>query len=374
MINLSATVYVETKDLNYQIEGIATNTDITAKNTCQTPLEKTDIDELINIILSLVAAVGTLFTFYAIRKESKQQEINKEFQRKIISDLIRHFYRNKIVINAIAIVYKTNIKNKKNETEEDQECFDSIYASEEHLLKLKVLPEDLRFEKFNTTPQYYDLLHQLEIKFRNFNIEVETALLHSKNRNIPSVTKLRDLETLDFKMQYFVLQLLYLQIRMGYLVKDKKSKKNKDYKAIEKKFIKNKKKVYTLDQFYHDYNTFDENIKTYIETTLAKEIYNETKGYNKSDDIKDNYIAKVRGLRVESASFKNINNIKDLAKSAIFDSNIKRHFFFDQVLKNCPALDKNDAKITYKDEKYVLELDYKIAIELDKLSFIEFEK
>jgi len=43
-------------------------------------------------------------------------------------------------------------------------------------------------------------------------------------------------------------------------------------------------------------------------------------------------------------------------------------------LKNCPALDKNDAKITYKDEKYVLELDYKIAIELDKLSFIEFEK
>ena len=371
LINLSATVYVETNDLNYQIEGIATNTDITAKNTYQTPLEKTDVDELINIVLSLVAAVGTFFTFYAIRKESKQQEINKEFQRKIISDLIRHFYRNKVVINAMAVAYKTNIINNPDNY---QECFDSMYASEEHLLKLKVLPEDLRFEKFNTTPQYYDLLHQMEIKFRNFNIEVETALLHSKKRNIPSETKLRDLEALDFKMQYFVIQLLYLKIRMGYLVKDKKSKRAKEYKAIEKKFVKkskrkDSKKGYTLDSFYQNYNELDENIKRYLEKKLSEEIYDSTIGYNEKDELNVKYLDKVRELRVESVYFKNTDDSNKAIESILFNEKIDRHNIFDNILKDCDVLDtKGTISIG------VSYLNNHIAKEIKKLSFIEFEK
>ena len=374
LINLYATFYVETNDLNYQIEGIANNTEITARNTNQTPLAKTDLDELINIILSFVAAVGTFFTFYAIRNESKQQKINEKFQRKIISDLIRHFYRNKIVINAITIVYKTNIINNPDNY---QECFDSMYPSEENLLKLKVLPEDLRFEKFdsfNTNTQFYDLLHQIGLSFRAFNIEVDTALLHLKNRNISSGIKLRDLEALDFKMQYFVFQLLYLKIRMGYLVKDKKSKRAKEYKAIEKKFVKKSKrkdsnKEYTLNSFYSNYNELDENIKRYLEKKLSEELYDSTICYNKNDKLNKKYLDKVRELRVESVNLKNADDSNKPIYSTLFNEKIHRHNIFDNILKDCDILDTKGTKsigVSY--------LNYQIAKEIEKLSFIEFEK
>ncbi|MDR2815276.1 MAG: hypothetical protein LBB62_01025 [Proteiniphilum sp.] len=170
------------------LNKIAQTSERISENTTPTHLTQTDIDEVANLLLAVFAALGTVLTWQAIRRESKQQQIKRTFQSKILSDLIRHMYRNKVCICA------THRKLQ-------EKGFDRYYPSEEHLLKLKLLPEDLRFDRFDNTPDFYDILHELELKFRNFNTEVDVSLEHLKQQNIEAKTKIRDLEVLEFKSQ-----------------------------------------------------------------------------------------------------------------------------------------------------------------------------
>jgi hypothetical protein len=88
--------------------------------------------------------------------------------------------------------------------------YDRYYPSEEHLLKLKVLPEDLRFDRFNNTPQYYDILHSLELKFRNYNTEIDVTLGHLRNSSISSNIKSRDMSVLSKKSDYLTREIIQL--------------------------------------------------------------------------------------------------------------------------------------------------------------------
>ena len=186
------------------LKKIAESSEITSKNTSRSLLESVDIDEWVNLILSLIAALGTFFTFYAIKRETKQQEIKRTFQEKIFKDLIRHLYRNKVCICA------THWRLQR-------EGFDKFHPSEEHLLKLKVLPEDLRFERFDNTPNYYDILHELELKFRNYNIEIDVALEHLKTQSLSDAIKKRDLvDTLEWKSGYLTQEIIKLMDTLGF--------------------------------------------------------------------------------------------------------------------------------------------------------------
>jgi hypothetical protein len=197
------TITSNNKTSNNKLDSIVVNTKKTSKNTEPTSLNKVNWDEYLNIALAFVAAVGTFLTFYQISITNKQQSIKKKFQLAILRDLVRHLYRNKVCVCAV---------HKKLE----DYGFEKYYPSEEHLLKLKVLPEDLHFERFNNSPEHYDALHELELKFRNFNIEVDVALEHFKSIEINKSLKLRDLETLEFKSQYLTKQTIKLMNRLGF--------------------------------------------------------------------------------------------------------------------------------------------------------------
>jgi hypothetical protein len=79
--------------------------------------------------------------------------------------------------------------------------FDVCYPSEELLLKMKVLPEDLRLDRFDTSPGHYGQLHKLRLLFRHYTIEVDVALQHLKTRNLPRSVKMGDLFAIEYKSQ-----------------------------------------------------------------------------------------------------------------------------------------------------------------------------
>jgi hypothetical protein len=187
---------------NETLDKIAVASEKTSINTQPTTLERTDMDEVANLLLAAFAALGTVLTWRAIRRETKQQQIKRTFQSKILSDLIRHMYRNKVCVCAVQQKLR-------------DQGFDRYYPSEEHLLKLKLLPEDLRFDRFDNTPAFYDILHELELKFRNFNIEVDVSLEHLKLQNIGEETKIRDLEVLEFKSQLLTIDIINLMHTLG---------------------------------------------------------------------------------------------------------------------------------------------------------------
>ena len=179
------------------VKGINDSARMIKENTSPTALQATDTDEYVNLTLSIVAAFGTILTAVAVRLEFRQRAISMEIQRRVLFDLIRHLYRNKVCVCASS--WKTSNYG-----------FDKYYPSEEHLLKLKVLPEDLRFDRFNNTPQYYDILHSLELKFRNYNTEIDVALEHLKSSNISPIIKSRDMGVLSKKSDYLTREIIQL--------------------------------------------------------------------------------------------------------------------------------------------------------------------
>lgn len=154
-------------------------------NTVPTYFTQTDCDEWIIILLSSVAAVSTFFTAHFVLKDLKQSQIHTSFQESIFKDLLRHYYRNFIVLHAMKIKLENNNYNS--------------YPSEEHILKFKSLPEDLRINQFTTSTKNYDVLHRFELLLRNVNTEIDVFLEHLKNQNLTLDVKQRDLKAMAFK-------------------------------------------------------------------------------------------------------------------------------------------------------------------------------
>ncbi len=140
-------------------------------------------------LIATISTIATVFTLGSLYFGVRQSRIDKMCQRKIFDDIIRHFYRNKICISAMRAKY---IVASESGT---KHC----YPSEEHYLKLNVLPDDLHLEKYYRKGKTFDMLHKLHMLMRNFNIEAEVALSHIKDEKTPYKTKLRDFATLDFK-------------------------------------------------------------------------------------------------------------------------------------------------------------------------------
>lgn len=259
LLAVSMTAHGVEPDQHATLSKIAQASEKTSDNTTPTPLAQTDLDEIANLLLSAFAALGTVLTWQAIRRETKQQQIKRTFQAKILSDLIRHMYRNKVCICA------THWKLKN-------EGFDSHYPSEEHLLKLKLLPEDLRFDRFDNTPDFYDILHELELKFRNFDVEVDVVLTHLKQPGIDKETKERDLKVLEYKSQLLTSEIINLMHTLELPITkedDKSSGKNalpykpmKPYKDEEEE-LRNK--------FHPDIPTeYLEDVRKYIISKYAR--------------------------------------------------------------------------------------------------------
>ncbi|WP_425389833.1 hypothetical protein [Ekhidna sp.] len=201
-------------------------------NTQPSYFNERNWDEWVILILSLIAAVGTFLTWQgtqltakSVEEENRKKLIKSDIQEKILIDLIRHFFRNKIVLCAMELKLR-------------KEGFGKFYPSEEHLLKLKVLPEDQRFDRFDNIPQHYNELHKLELMFRNFNIEADVCLVHLMDPKMPEATKLKDLDTLEFKMEFLTRKILDLMKSLGF---DHSTKRIKEFLLKESNSYKDDK-------------------------------------------------------------------------------------------------------------------------------------
>ena len=185
------------------VDSINSRVEAVSKNTTPKKLVGFEIDSL-NFIFALLAFVVSAVGVYYDRrgyKESKRTadnvtRVTSDVQQAQFNDLVRHLYRNLICTLALS----RRLLEKEGHTE---------YPSEEHLLKLKVLPEDvLHLEMYNDNKEVYSQMHELKLLLRNYDIEIDTAMMHLKNKEIPQEVLRNDLDTLTFKPMYLVRRIL----------------------------------------------------------------------------------------------------------------------------------------------------------------------
>ncbi|MCS4435433.1 hypothetical protein [Aquiflexum gelatinilyticum] len=232
-------------------------------NTIPTDLTQTDLDEYANLILAGVAAIGTLLTAYFVWKEYKQDLIDKSIQTGIFKDLLRHYYRNFIVLKVIEIKLKKDNFNS--------------YPSEEHFLKFKTLPEELRIIKFKGLSNNYDQLHSFELILRNVNIEIDVYLMHLKDPHLTKEIKEEDIMTLYFKFSLISYKILDLFAGIDKKVDSKKlASDHLKNESIKNQASKKSKTPYThieeIDLSITDSYFFKElELTSEIETDLSLE-------------------------------------------------------------------------------------------------------
>ena len=179
-----------------------------AENTRQDRLKDDwNVYGVVTIIVALVALIVSFLSYYytkwtyvaqmkteenTTKTEQNTSKLNLEEQKSLLSDMIRHFYRNYVVSLALGI---------KLEAEKDGDKFRG-YPSEEHLLKMAVNLDDVHLNLFYQENEQHHLVHKLFVMLRNYNIELSVICDHLKSQKIDYATKVRDLQTLTFKCYY----------------------------------------------------------------------------------------------------------------------------------------------------------------------------
>lgn len=147
------------------------------------------------VTIACASMIFTTMTYWSQRTTEKNtMKITPESQREILIDYARHFYCNLIIICAI----EAKLAKRFNE----------YYPSEEHLLKLKVDLDDLHPAAFYNYASKYSAIHELMVKMRNYNTEIDVAIRHLCNKNVFAQAKMRDFSTLRFKMSFLTQEIL----------------------------------------------------------------------------------------------------------------------------------------------------------------------
>lgn len=186
-----------------KVDSVKTEILLVTQNTRGIKIFGADIDWY-NFIFALLAFIVACFSaVYDFRgfQESKRTadnvtRVSLDVQMAQFDDLIRHLYRNLVC----TIAFTRKVIDNKEHTE---------FPSEVHLLKLKVLPEDvLHLEKYNDNNIIYKKMHELKLLLRNYDIEIDTAMMHLKDGRISLDVLRDDLDTLTFKPLYLTNKIL----------------------------------------------------------------------------------------------------------------------------------------------------------------------
>lgn len=146
---------------------------------------------LSGLLLSIIGLLLSVFIFQSQKKtEGNTRKLSRESQYSLLLDLTRHLYRNLVITYAVYSKMKIHHFNG--------------YPSEEHFMKLKVPMENIHLEAFYGLDKEYMALHNLYLKMRNYNIEIDIACEHMKNSHLKESVRKRDFETLLFKAQFIV--------------------------------------------------------------------------------------------------------------------------------------------------------------------------
>ena len=187
-----------------------------AENTRQDRLrDDWNVYGVVTIIVALVALIVSLLSYYytkwtyvaqmkteenTTKTEQNTSKLNWDEQKALLSDMIRHFYRNYVVSLALGI----KLENEKEGNK--YRC----YPSEEHLLKMAVNLDDVHLNLFYQENRQHYLMNKLFVMLRNYNIELSVICDHLKSQKIDYATKVRDLQTLTFKCYYLTEQITKL--------------------------------------------------------------------------------------------------------------------------------------------------------------------
>lgn len=171
------------------LNAIVERTQAIAENTTSDFVH--DDFNLIGVIALAVAAVALIMEIFTLRSqwktESNTKQLSLHAQHKLMMDLYRHLYRNMVAIYTI----KTKLEDIDYQG----------YPSEEHLLKMKIPMENINLKAFYGREEYANV-HELFLKIRNYNIEIDVACAHLTNERVPREVKERDIATLVVKSGY----------------------------------------------------------------------------------------------------------------------------------------------------------------------------
>lgn len=221
--------------------------------------------------IGIISLVISLLTVISIVKEFNKDRIDKECQKLLFHDIIRHLYRNKVCTLAMRAKYSEEPSMGK-------------YPSDEHYLKLKLLPSDIHTEQFYKDAKKFARLHEMDLLLRNYNTEIEVAYNHMLKTDVPEDSKMRDFDMLDYKTGYLTWRIIEVM---------KEIWPNEDHRKIAMNIIANSHK---------------ENVDRNRREDLWGSEYESTLKRIRKDEIeKDYYFRKIfNGNDVERKSLQNM--------------------------------------------------------------------
>ena len=165
----------------------------------------------IGILSFGIGIAGTIYSAlgYKASKRTADNVLRASFnvQKGQFDDLIRHLYRN--LVCTLAFSYKLlEERNAGGETYYvlyRKKMEHKEYPSEEHLLKLKVLPEDvLHLESYNQDYEIYQKMHELKLQLRNYDMEIDIAMTYLKDGTQDNAVIMGKLDALTFKPLFLI--------------------------------------------------------------------------------------------------------------------------------------------------------------------------
>ncbi|MDR0724642.1 MAG: hypothetical protein LBF59_01355 [Prevotellaceae bacterium] len=163
---------------------------------------RTNIEDWTNLFLSAtIAGIGTFFSL----REYKKDKINDRMQKEILKKLILHFYMVKVYVSAIKFRLR-------------EEGYDKYYPSERNILFLKILPEQFPIKMFHQ-PEQIDRLLEAQRYIHIFNMELDVALEHLKNKKISADKKENDFRILEDEAAAMTGKINYLMCLLGFIPK-----------------------------------------------------------------------------------------------------------------------------------------------------------
>ena len=135
--------------------------------------------------ISFFASIVTIAGFVSIFFYYRRIRISKHCQQKIIIDLIRHFFINCVIIEII--------RAKSEKEKFAMRPTDGVFS------RFAVLDTDMCLERFSVNSRDFEMIHEIGLLFRNYNIVTGVAEKHFADRKMSNDLKIQVLNDLFFR-------------------------------------------------------------------------------------------------------------------------------------------------------------------------------
>ena len=146
-------------------------------------------------VFSSIIALGiSALTLYSQEKVADNTSmLSYKAQEQVLYDLVRHLYRNMVVMWAIVnrmndAATRSDLRIKKTPPTTSNDKY-TIYPSELHLIKAQVPIDNIHPELYVKNDTKYNKINSLLLKLRNYNTELSIAAYQLKDTNLTKDVK-----------------------------------------------------------------------------------------------------------------------------------------------------------------------------------------